>query len=109
MCVFEYLLNSKTFSREVKLSVAVVMLGVGVCTVTDFGVNLGGFVAALVAVICTSLQQIVRLLALKRLLKRLEDLNVVCQSCDLVKGTVAASGASIQGRSALIISFLYTA
>lgn len=59
VCILEWILHSKTYSREVKTAVFVVMLGVGVCTVTDVNVNLGGFSAACVAVICTSLQQIV--------------------------------------------------
>jgi hypothetical protein len=59
VCVLEWILHSKTYTREVKTAVFVVMLGVGVCTVTDVNVNFGGLVAALVAVICTSLQQIV--------------------------------------------------
>ncbi|CAI5508492.1 unnamed protein product [Closterium sp. Naga37s-1] len=58
VCLFEALLHSKAYSREVKLSVAVVMVGVGVCTVTDVSMNLMGFLAALVAVISTALQQI---------------------------------------------------
>ncbi|ERN11473.1 hypothetical protein AMTRI_Chr03g138060 [Amborella trichopoda] len=58
VCVMEWILHSKHFSREVKMSVFVVVLGVGVCTVTDVKVNAKGFVCACVAVISTSLQQI---------------------------------------------------
>ncbi|CAM6129512.1 unnamed protein product [Calypogeia fissa] len=58
VCILEWILHSKTYTREVKTAVFVVMLGVGVCTVTDVNVNLGGLTAACVAVICTSLQQI---------------------------------------------------
>ena len=54
------MINAKTYSREVTGSVLIVMLGVAICTVTDFGVNLKGFLAALVALLCTSIQQIVR-------------------------------------------------
>lgn len=57
-CFMEALLNAKTFSREVRISVLVVMAGVGVCTVTDVAVNLPGFVAAVVAVLSTTLQQV---------------------------------------------------
>jgi hypothetical protein len=60
VCVLEWLLHSKTYTREVKISVFVVMIGVGVCTVTDVNVNFKGFMAAVVAVVSTSLQQIVR-------------------------------------------------
>ncbi|CAI5474421.1 unnamed protein product, partial [Closterium sp. Yama58-4] len=58
VCFFEALLHAKSYSREVKFSVAVVMVGVGVCTVTDINMNAFGFIAATVAVISTSLQQI---------------------------------------------------
>ncbi|KAG0576228.1 hypothetical protein M758_5G059900 [Ceratodon purpureus] len=58
VCVLEWILHSKTYTREVKAAVFVVMIGVGVCTVTDVNVNFSGFMAALVAVISTSLQQI---------------------------------------------------
>ncbi|XP_019413794.1 PREDICTED: UDP-galactose transporter 2-like isoform X1 [Lupinus angustifolius] len=58
VCVMEWILHSKHYSREVKMSVMVVVVGVGVCTVTDVKVNLKGFVCACIAVISTSLQQI---------------------------------------------------
>lgn len=59
VCILEWILHNKTYTREVKLSVFVVMIGVGVCTVTDVNVNFKGFMSAVVAVISTSLQQIV--------------------------------------------------
>jgi len=68
VCVLEWLLHSKTYTKEVKISVFVVMIGVGVCTVTDVNVNLQGFMAAVIAVISTSLQQIVSLAQLLKLL-----------------------------------------
>ncbi|KAL0016673.1 hypothetical protein SO802_003742 [Lithocarpus litseifolius] len=58
VCVMEWILHSKQYSREVKIAVVVVVLGVGVCTVTDVKVNVKGFVCACVAVLSTSLQQI---------------------------------------------------
>ena len=41
------------------MSVVVVVIGVGVCTVTDVKVNAKGFICACLAVLSTSLQQIV--------------------------------------------------
>ncbi|KAG2693094.1 hypothetical protein I3760_08G082000 [Carya illinoinensis] len=58
VCVMEWILHSKRYSREVKMSVVVVVIGVGVCTVTDVKVNAKGFICACVAVLSTSLQQI---------------------------------------------------
>eukprot|EP01018_Ginkgo_biloba_P031857 Gb_04141 [translate_table: standard] len=58
VCVMEWILHNKNYTREVKVAVFVVVIGVGVCTVTDVKVNLKGFVCAAVAVFCTSMQQI---------------------------------------------------
>ncbi|CAL9126564.1 unnamed protein product [Musa textilis] len=58
VCFMEFLLHSKYYSRRVILAVAVVALGVGICTVTDVDINAKGLLCACVAVFCTSLQQI---------------------------------------------------
>ncbi|KAK9109629.1 hypothetical protein Sjap_017689 [Stephania japonica] len=58
VCVMEWILHNKHYSKEVKMSVLVVVVGVGVCTVTDVKVNAKGFICACVAVLSTSLQQI---------------------------------------------------
>lgn len=59
VCIMEWILHNKQYSKEVKLSVVIVVIGVGVCTVTDVKVNAKGFLCACVAVVSTSLQQIV--------------------------------------------------
>lgn len=61
VCVFETLINNKSYTQEIKISVVVVMVGVGICTVTDIDVRPAGLAAAVVAVVTTSLQQIVSL------------------------------------------------
>ncbi|KAI0501589.1 UDP-rhamnose/UDP-galactose transporter 2 [Dendrobium catenatum] len=58
VCVMEWILHTKRYSKEVKMAVFVVVVGVGVCTVTDVKVNGKGFVCACIAVLSTSLQQI---------------------------------------------------
>ncbi|EEF47976.1 UDP-rhamnose/UDP-galactose transporter 2 [Ricinus communis] len=58
VCVMEWILNGKHYSREVKMAVIVVVAGVGVCTVTDVKVTAKGFFSAAVAVLSSSLQQI---------------------------------------------------
>ncbi|GAA0149131.1 secondary carrier transporter [Lithospermum erythrorhizon] len=58
VCIMEWIFHNKQYSKEVKISVLVVVIGVGVCTVTDVKINAKGFICACVAVICTSLQQI---------------------------------------------------
>jgi len=62
VCVMERILHNKHFSRKVKISVVAVVIGVGVCTVTDVKVNLKGFTCACLAVFSTSLQQIVSIM-----------------------------------------------
>lgn len=56
-CLLEVCLDKIRYSRDTKLSIGIVLLGVGVCTVTDVSVNMKGFVAAFIAVWSTSLQQ----------------------------------------------------
>lgn len=58
VCVMEWIIHSKHYSREVKMAVIVVVIGVGICTVTDVKVNAKGFICACLAVFSTSLQQI---------------------------------------------------
>ncbi|KAI8004299.1 UDP-rhamnose/UDP-galactose transporter 5 [Camellia lanceoleosa] len=56
-CLLEVVLDKIRYSRDTKLSISVVLLGVAVCTVTDVSVNAKGFIAALIAVWSTALQQ----------------------------------------------------
>ena len=53
----EVLFENFRYSRDTKLSIVVVLVGVGVCTVSDVSVNGQGLVAAIIAVCCTALQQ----------------------------------------------------
>ncbi|XP_076937562.1 UDP-rhamnose/UDP-galactose transporter 6-like [Bidens hawaiensis] len=55
--LFEVAFDKIRYSRDTKLSILVVLLGVAVCTVTDVSVNAKSFSAAFVAVWSTSLQQ----------------------------------------------------
>ncbi|KAK4352495.1 hypothetical protein RND71_028013 [Anisodus tanguticus] len=56
-CLLEVVFDKIRYSRDTKLSISVVLLGVAVCTVTDVSVNAKGFIAAFIAVWSTSLQQ----------------------------------------------------
>ncbi|XP_051139889.1 UDP-rhamnose/UDP-galactose transporter 6-like [Andrographis paniculata] len=56
-CLLEVVFDNIRYSRDTKLSILVVLLGVAVCTVSDVSVNFKGFVAAFIAVWSTSLQQ----------------------------------------------------
>ncbi|XP_057972251.1 UDP-rhamnose/UDP-galactose transporter 5 isoform X3 [Malania oleifera] len=56
-CFLEVVLDKMRYSTDTKLSIILVLMGVAVCTVTDVSVNAKGFIAAVVAVWSTSLQQ----------------------------------------------------
>ncbi|KAL8494300.1 hypothetical protein ACS0TY_025195 [Phlomoides rotata] len=56
-CLLEVVFDKIQYSRDTKLSISVVLLGVAVCTVTDVSVNANGFITAFIAVWSTSLQQ----------------------------------------------------
>ncbi|KAL9662100.1 hypothetical protein QQ045_026928 [Rhodiola kirilowii] len=56
-CFLEIVLDKVRYSRDTKLSILLVLVGVAVCTVTDVSVNGKGFIAAFIAVWSTSLQQ----------------------------------------------------
>ncbi|XP_008235920.1 PREDICTED: UDP-galactose transporter 2-like [Prunus mume] len=58
VCVMEWILHGKQFSRGAKMAVVMVIVGVSISTVTDVKVNAKGFLCACVAVLCTSLHQI---------------------------------------------------
>ncbi|KAG6490859.1 hypothetical protein ZIOFF_052183 [Zingiber officinale] len=58
-CLLEVVFDKIHYSRATKLSILVVLLGVGICTVTDVSVNMKGLIAAIVAVWSTALQQYV--------------------------------------------------
>ncbi|CAI5474318.1 unnamed protein product [Closterium sp. Yama58-4] len=57
-CMFESLLHGKTYSPPTLAAVLVVLVGVGVCTVTDISVSAFGLVTAAAGAVSTSLQQI---------------------------------------------------
>lgn len=58
-CLLEVLYDKVRYSRDTKLSIVVVLIGVAVCTVTDVSVNTKGLIAAIIAVWSTALQQYV--------------------------------------------------
>uniref|UniRef100_A0A2N9J790 Sugar phosphate transporter domain-containing protein n=1 Tax=Fagus sylvatica TaxID=28930 RepID=A0A2N9J790_FAGSY len=58
VCVMEWILHGKQYSKEVKIAVIVVVVGVAICTVTDLNVNGKGFLCACVGILSTSFQQI---------------------------------------------------
>jgi hypothetical protein len=64
LCILEILFDKVRYSRDTKLSIVLVLVGVAVCTVTDVSVNSQGLLAAAVAVWSTALQQHVSILCI---------------------------------------------
>ncbi|KAH7295777.1 hypothetical protein KP509_27G065500 [Ceratopteris richardii] len=56
-CFLEVMFDKIRYSRDTKLSILIVLMGVAICTVTDVSVNGKGFIAAVIAVWSTALQQ----------------------------------------------------
>lgn len=56
-CFLEVIFDKVRYSRDTKLSILVVLIGVAVCTITDVSVNVKGLIAATIAVWSTALQQ----------------------------------------------------
>lgn len=75
-CLLEMVFDKIRYSRDTKLSIGLVLVGVGVCTVTDVSVNTKGFVAAFVAVWSTALQQYVSVFKASVLLRN--NISFLC-------------------------------
>ncbi len=58
MCFLELVFMGKKFSRKVVQAIVVVLMGVGVATVSDMEMNPAGTIAAIIGVVSTSAQQI---------------------------------------------------
>ena len=67
-CFLEIVFDNMRYSRDTKLSIMLVLLGVAICTVSDVSVNAKGFIAASIAVWSTALQQYVSCLWLDQYL-----------------------------------------
>ena len=65
LCILEILFDKVRYSRDTKLSIVLVLVGVAVCTVTDVSVNSQGLLAAVIAVWSTALQQHVSILDIR--------------------------------------------
>ncbi|KAL8051118.1 hypothetical protein ABFX02_06G124900 [Erythranthe guttata] len=57
--LLETLFLSKTFSRSIKLSLSILLLGVGIATITDLQLNMLGSFLSFLAVVTTCVAQIV--------------------------------------------------
>jgi hypothetical protein len=96
-CLLEVVLDRVHYSRDTRLSIAVVLAGVAVCTVTDVSVNARGLVAAVVAVWSTALQQYVSSsVCLLRSCSGTDRLLVLCCCCSMF---ISSSASTLSTRS----------
>ena len=56
-CCLEIVFDKVRYSRDTMLSIGLVLVGIGVCPVTDVSLNAKGFIAAFIAICGNSLQQ----------------------------------------------------
>ncbi|PWA98411.1 nodulin MtN21 /EamA-like transporter family protein [Artemisia annua] len=77
--LLETLFFSKQFSKKVRFSLAVLLLGVGIATVTDLQLNLLGSVLSLLAIITTCVAQIMTNTIQKKF--KVSSTQLLYQSC----------------------------
>ncbi|KAM7491852.1 hypothetical protein LguiA_034773 [Lonicera macranthoides] len=86
----ETLFFSKRFSRSIQLSLLVLLLGVGIATITDLQLNLLGSVLSLLAVITTCIAQIMTNTIQKKF--KVSSTQLLYQSCPYQAVTLFISG-----------------
>ncbi|KAL2248976.1 uncharacterized membrane protein At1g06890 [Sesamum indicum] len=88
--LLETLFLSKTFSKSIKLSLAILLLGVGIATVTDLQLNILGSFLSLLAVVTTCVAQIMTNTIQKRY--KISSTQLLYQSCLYQAVTLLISG-----------------
>ncbi|KAL0928890.1 hypothetical protein M5K25_000820 [Dendrobium thyrsiflorum] len=88
--LLETLFFRKTFSRSIQLSLVILLLGVGIATVTDLQLNVLGSVLSLLAVITTCIAQIMTNNIQKRF--KVTSTQLLYQSCLYQALTLVTTG-----------------
>ncbi|KAK6121768.1 hypothetical protein DH2020_044483 [Rehmannia glutinosa] len=88
--LLETLFLSKTFSRSIKFSLAILLLGVGIATVTDLQLNMLGSILSLLAVVTTCVAQIMTNTIQKKY--KVSSTQLLYQSCLYQALTLLISG-----------------
>ncbi|KAI3470956.1 hypothetical protein Pfo_027619 [Paulownia fortunei] len=88
--LLETLFLSKTFSRSIKLSLAILLLGVGIATITDLQLNMLGSFLSLLAVVTTCVAQIMTNTIQKKY--KVSSTQLLYQSCLYQAVTLLISG-----------------
>eukprot|EP01018_Ginkgo_biloba_P016081 Gb_29422 [translate_table: standard] len=98
----------KQFSRTIQLSLALLLIGVGIATVTDLQLNLLGSVLSLLAIVTTCVAQIMTNTIQKRF--KVSSTQLLYQSCPYQATTLFISGPFLDGllTNQNVFAFKYT-
>ncbi|OVA03277.1 Triose-phosphate transporter domain [Macleaya cordata] len=106
--LLETLFFRKIFSRSIQLSLSVLLLGVGIATVTDLQLNALGSVLSLLAVLTTCVAQIMTNTIQKRF--KVSSTQLLYQSCPYQAMTLFITGPFLDGllTNENVFAFKYT-
>eukprot|EP00252_Welwitschia_mirabilis_P020310 TRINITY_DN4948_c0_g1_i3.p1 TRINITY_DN4948_c0_g1~~TRINITY_DN4948_c0_g1_i3.p1 ORF type:complete len:353 (-),score=40.19 TRINITY_DN4948_c0_g1_i3:219-1277(-) len=106
--LLETLFFRKQFSRQIQLSLAVLLIGVGIATVTDLQLNLLGSILSLLAILTTCIAQIMTNTIQKRF--KVSSTQLLYQSCPYQATTLLIIGPFLDGllTNENVFAFKYT-
>ncbi|KMZ70695.1 putative membrane protein [Zostera marina] len=106
--VLEVLFFAKKFSRKIQFSLIILLVGVGIATVTDLQLNVLGSVVSLLAVITTCIAQIMTNTIQKKF--KVSSTQLLYQSSPYQAGTLFISGPFLDGllTNQNVFAFKYT-
>lgn len=106
--LLETLFFMKKFSRSIQLSLTILLLGVGIATVTDLQLNLLGSVLSLLAIVTTCIAQIMTNTIQKRY--KVSSTQLLYQSCPYQALTLFIIGPFLDGllTNLNVFAFSYT-
>lgn len=106
--LLETLFFRKKFSRHIQVSLSVLLLGVGIATVTDLQLNLVGSILSLLAVVTTCIAQIMTNTIQKKF--KVSSTQLLYQSCPYQAITLFVTGPFVDGllTNQNVFAFKYT-
>lgn len=106
--LLETLFFRKKFSRHIQVSLGILLLGVGIATVTDLQLNLVGSVLSLLAVVTTCIAQIMTNTIQKKF--KVSSTQLLYQSCPYQAITLFVTGPFVDGllTNQNVFAFKYT-
>ncbi|KAL6967808.1 UDP-xylose transporter 3 [Sarracenia purpurea var. burkii] len=106
--LLETIFFRKKFSRNIQISLVILLLGVGIATVTDLQLNVLGCVLSLLAVITTCIAQIMTNTIQKKF--KVSSTQLLYQSCPYQAITLFITGPFVDGllTNLNVFSFKYT-